>query len=360
MSLLRTVPVFSTAPPIGERASRVLAIVAEDDYREDLRDALTKEGYEVICVGDAEEVFRLAAEFEPDLIIVGIELPGTSGFELCGELRAGDLQHQTPVVLTGLGSLNEEIVARGLLAGADDFLDPTRMIELRARLRVQLRNKRYRDALARLRNERDSLKRDLSLDPLTGVLNRRSLEQAMRSLIDTGERFAVLFSDIDHFKSVNDNFGHEAGDQVLIAFADMLQQGIRPGDCVGRYGGEEFVILVAGAGPESARLVAERHRAAIERLDVRAAGPERITMSIGVAIYEPDLGNESPEELLRRADAALYEAKRSGRNRVIMRTRSKAPPGNRPQSDVSTGRISEPNSSSDAPYGSVVTGRAPQ
>jgi two-component system cell cycle response regulator len=307
----------STAPPIGEQRPRVLVILDDPDGRKELHELLNTEGYEVISVGDTDEVFRLAAEFEPDIIIVDVDLPSHSGYEICGELRASDLQHQTPIVLAGT-TMDEDTIARSLFAGADDYVVPSRTLEVRARIRVQLRNKRYRDALTRVRSERDSLRRDLRLDALTGILNRRSLEAAIASHLGARERFAVLFADIDHFKSINDKFGHDVGDTVLKAVSEMLKQGIRPGDAVGRYGGEEFVLVISGAGPESARLVAERHRKTIEAIDFSGVGPKQVTLSVGVAVFEPESSDESLEELLRRADLALYRAKNAGRNCVAM------------------------------------------
>jgi len=307
----------STAPPTGEQRPRVLVILDEEACRKELHELLESEAYEVISVGDTDEVFRLAAEFEPDIIVVDVDLPSHSGYEICGELRASDLQHQTPIVLAGK-TFDEDTIARSLFAGADDYVVPSRKLEVRARIRVQLRNKRYRDALARVRSERDSLRRDLRLDALTGVLNRRSLEAAIHTHLAARERFAVLFADIDHFKSINDRYGHDVGDTVLKAVSEMLKQGIRPGDAVGRYGGEEFVLVISGAGPESARLVAERHRKTIEAIDFSGVGPKQVTLSIGVAVYEPDTAEEGLEDLLRRADLALYRAKSSGRNCVSM------------------------------------------
>jgi two-component system cell cycle response regulator len=302
----------------------VLVVLGDEAERREFHSLLETEGYEVISVGDTEEVFRLAAEFEPDIIAIDVDLENNGGFEICGELRASDLQHQTPIVLSGK-TTDEDVIARALFAGADDYIVPARKLEVRARIRVQLRNKRYRDALARVRIERDGLRRDLRFDSLTGILNRRSLESAMAVHYDSRERFAVLFCDIDHFKSINDRFGHDVGDTVLKAVAEMLRQGTRPGDAVGRYGGEEFVLVIAGAGPESARLVAERHRKTIESLDFSGVGPSRVTVSIGVAVYEPEGPDETTEEITRRADLALYRAKHDGRNRVAMSPRPSTP-----------------------------------
>jgi two-component system, cell cycle response regulator len=313
---------LSTNPPIAERAGRILVVDPDGERRALVRSMLDSEGYEAVYLSDGDEVLRLTSEYEPDLILLAAELPSGSGLELCGELRASDPRRHYPVLL--LGDDNEEhSAARGLLAGADDFMaHPIREVELRARIRVQLRNKRFYDALERLRDERDSLRRDAQIDPLTNVLNRRSLEASVRQRCQLRERFGVLFLDLDHFKQVNDRFGHDSGDRVLIAVANVIKNGLRPGDIIGRYGGEEFVAIVAGAGPESARLVAERLRQSVEEMTPPAPGPSRVTISIGTTVFDPRQLEETPQELVHRADLALYAAKRGGRNRVVM-----VPPG---------------------------------
>jgi diguanylate cyclase (GGDEF)-like protein len=315
---------LSTSPPIAERAGRILVVDPDGERRAMVRAMIDSEGYEAMYLADGDEVLRMTSEYEPDLILLAVELPASSGLELCGELRASDPRRHYPVLLLGDDG-EEQSVARGLLAGADDFMShPIRPVELRARIRVQLRNKRFYDALERLRDERDSLRRDAQIDPLTNVLNRRSLEQTVRQRCQLRERFGVLFLDLDHFKQVNDRFGHESGDRALIAVANVIKAGLRPGDIVGRYGGEEFVAIVAGAGPESARLVAERLRQAVEEMHPPAPGPSRVTLSIGCTVFDPRQLEETPQELVHRADLALYAAKRNGRNCVVM-----VPPGER-------------------------------
>ena len=309
---------LSSSPPIAERAGRVLVVEPETERRIMLRHLLEQEGYDCVFLPDGDELLRLTAEYEPDLILLAADLPTMSGLELVGDLRAMDPRLHYPVILLGTAA-DEEEVARGLLAGADDFVpDPERQQELRARIRVQLRNKRFHDALERVRTERDTLRRDSQTDPLTGLLNRRSLQSEVLARCQAGESFGVLFLDLDHFKSVNDRYGHEMGDRVLVAVASVLKTAIRPGDVVGRYGGEEFVGVVAGAGPESARLVAERLRCAIELMLPPKGGPAKLTASIGTTVYDPRQSEERMEDLLHRADMALYAAKRTGRNRVVL------------------------------------------
>lgn len=296
----------------------MLVVEPETDRRQMLRALLELEGYDCVFLPDGDELLRLTAEYEPDLILLAADLPTMSGLELVGDLRAMDPRLHYPVIVLG-NAAGEEEVARGLLAGADDFIsDPERQQELRARIRVQLRNKRFYDALERVRNERDDLRRDSQTDPLTGLLNRRSLQAEILARCQACERFGVLFLDLDHFKSVNDRFGHEMGDRVLVAVASVLKAALRPGDVVGRYGGEEFVGVVAGAGPESARLVAERLRSSIELMLPPKGGPTKLTISVGTTVFDPRQSDERMEDLLHRADMALYAAKRSGRNRVVL------------------------------------------
>lgn len=313
-------PRVSSAPPISERASRILVVSPDPAHQAELVGLLDQDGYEALKLSDVDELIRVVAEFEPDLVLLDAAQLSTSCVELCGELSALDPKRHLPLLVVGWHPADEGEVVAHLLAGADDFIrDPGAVIELSARIRARLRVKRLVDALHRVRNERDLLRRDAESDALTGLMNRRALERAAQSRVDKRERFGVLFVDGDRFKQINDGFGHLVGDRVLISIAEMLRAGLRPGDAVGRYGGEEFVAIVAGAGPESARLVAERLRRSIEALPALKPGPERVTVSIGTAVFDP----RSPEDVqsvFRRADLALYAAKRAGRNRVVMHT----------------------------------------
>lgn len=311
-------PLLSTAPPIHERPGRVLVVEPSVERRDKLRELLLPDGYECVMLANGDDLLRLYAEFQPDLLLIAVDLPDGSGLELCGDVRAADPTRPVPTILLGDGA-DERAAAAGLMAGADDFVsDFTRLHELRARVHVQLRNKRLSDALQRVRNERDLLRRDVQVDALTGLLNRRALEASVAERSSARERFGVLFMDLDHFKSVNDRFGHETGDRVLIAVGHVLRTALRPGDLVARYGGEEFVALIAGAGPESARLVAERLRMSVEEMPGVAQGPTQVTVSIGAAVFDPERLDEAQVDLFRRADVALYAAKHRGRNCVVM------------------------------------------
>jgi two-component system cell cycle response regulator len=283
-----------------------------------LADIMRKEGYDVDETGSTTEAILMVAQLQPDLVLLELDSKGTAGLELCGELRMLEVSRDVPIVLVSREPASEEAVARGLLAGADDYVPAwQRPTELRARVRVQLRNKRYRDALRRVRGEREKFRRQAALDPLTGLLNRRSLSQIIEEKVSAGEAFAVLFIDADHFKSVNDRLGHAIGDTVLRNIADCLRRGTRSGDYCGRYGGEEFVIVASQLDAEQVFGLAERHRQAVGLLEVAELGATPLTVSIGAAVFDPASG-ETSNALLHRADAALYSAKSNGRNRVEM------------------------------------------
>jgi diguanylate cyclase (GGDEF)-like protein len=310
------IPRLSNAPSITERKECILIVHEDPGAREQLQQLMQTDGYDTLLLGSAHDVMNAVAENPPDLILFDVMM--ASGLELCGKLRMLEPTRDVPIVLTSERAVAEDPIARGLRAGADDYVPAERPTELLARVWVQLRNKRYRDALQRVRGEREVFRRQAAVDPLTGLLNRRSLGDIISEKVIAGEPVAVLFIDIDHFKSVNDRFGHAAGDIVLKEVADCLKRGMRSGDFCGRYGGEEFVLLAPGIASEQAYRMAERHRNAIAGLRIAELGDKhRVTASIGVAVFEAE-GGETSDDLLERADAALYMAKTTGRNRVVV------------------------------------------
>jgi diguanylate cyclase (GGDEF)-like protein/putative nucleotidyltransferase with HDIG domain len=264
------------------------------------------------------DITREIEEHAPELLLIFVTGRETWGFEICADLRLAQSSTDTPVVMV-VPNEDEAAIERGLRAGADDVVRAqTSQGELSARIDVQLRNKRHRDALRAMRNERDHLRIKATLDPLTQVFNRGALEEALQAELGRGAPFAVMFLDLDHFKSINDRFGHDVGDTVLRAIGQHLKRTIRSNDVAGRYGGEEFVVGLAGCDSEAAPKIAERHRAWIEALTFPKEGhPSTVTASVGLAVFNPEVPDSSLSALLKRADAAVYQAKRTGRNRVI-------------------------------------------
>ncbi len=294
----------------------------DDDFAQRLlfEKLLLLEGYGVDVASDADEAIDRINESPPDLILLDVHLEGMSGIELCGELRLIDELRLTPIVLVSAIYQTEEWAVRGLLAGADDFIQmPERLDELKARIRVQLRNRRDREMLEWLETQRNKLRVAALRDPLTGLTNRRGGDKALRDSLSSGEPVVLLLLDIDHFKLVNDTHGHAAGDIVLLQVATTLERRSRRGDVVVRHGGEEFFVLITGVDPQLAATIGERYRAAIEGLVLSgSAGVGGVTVSIGVAVWTAaEEGAPTPERMLAVADAGLYEAKRNGRNRVV-------------------------------------------
>lgn len=263
----------------------------------------------------------LTARGPVDLVIVNLNAKSFDGLRFAAQLRSDEATRGLPIL--GVADLDERQKAvKALEIGINDILArPIDPGELAARVRTQIRRKRYTDYL------RSNLDQSLELavtDQLTGLHNRRymqgQLEALMRRANQGGEPVSVLVIDIDHFKKVNDGFGHDVGDEVLAEFAVRLASNVRAIDLPVRHGGEEFVVVMPDTELEDARRIAERIRLHVAGGPFRVMGGEEllgVTISVGVATSTGD--NDTYQALLKRADEAVYEAKSSGRNRVIAR-----------------------------------------
>ena len=309
-------------PPPSQRPPRILLVTADRNRRKRLTQLLRFEGHEVLTLDDPGWVLEHVRAHAPDLILLDVELPNTSGFDICTALRSMDESRVTPIVLMATQRTDELSVVHGLGVGADDYVaNPSRLAELKARVEVQLRNRRDRELLQWARAQRAHLQRAALIDPLTGVSNRRAGDEELDDAVDVGTPIVLLMLDIDHFKSVNDTYGHQAGDVVLRHVGRTLNRLARQGDMVARVGGEEFMVIVRQAHPDIAPRIGERFRRGIESIELPgSAGIPRVTVSVGVATWD-GTGDDRPsrEELVEAADGALYEAKRGGRNRVCLR-----------------------------------------
>lgn len=272
------------------------------------------EPFIVSALADPREAARLAEGH--DLLIVDVSSPSFDGLRLCARVRSDAATRQLPI-LAVVEADDRRTMVRALDLGVNDVIArPIDGGELAARARTQIRRKSYADAL------RDRLEESLEMaikDPLTGLFNRRyassRLSQALDGLAAGGEPVAAALVDIDHFKRINDSWGHAAGDAVLEGFAVRILREMRAIDIAARFGGEEFILIFPGACADDAMEAAERVRAAVAR-DVFAVpeGVLSVTVSVGVAEARP---GDDVEDLVGRADAALYEAKASGRNQVV-------------------------------------------
>jgi diguanylate cyclase (GGDEF)-like protein len=297
-----------------------ILVVESDSATLGARGAVAKRaGYNAVTVAWPVDLTRLLESHAPQVLMLGMGRNETWAFEVCSDLRVIDPAHDLPILLI-IHDDNQEGIEKGLRAGADDVArSSVGEGELQARLEVQIRNKRHRDELRSLGMERDRLKLKATTDPLTRVLNRGALEEALGSELSRGAMFTVMFVDIDHFKAINDKYGHDTGDIVLREVGAQLRRAIRANDIVGRYGGEEFVVCLAGCDHNYAPVIAERHRDWISKLSFsKEKFPGMVTVSIGVATFDPAVPDSSQSALLKRADTALYQAKHGGRNRVVV------------------------------------------
>jgi two-component system cell cycle response regulator len=297
--------------------ARALVIDDWDPNAQAIQDALGRDGIMTSRASSESEAIALSTGRSFDLIVLSLTISGEDPLKLTSSLRAADATREVPMLLIAEPEEHERLL-RGFDLGANDWLVlPLDANELRARARNQIRRKFYQDRL------RDDLGQALELaltDSLTGLYNQRYLISHLRGLLAASpdREVAVLMLDVDHFKQVNDDYGHAAGDRALRALGETLRANTRVFDSLARYGGEEFVVVMPGSNPDEAVAAAERLRAAVEAMTFAPApgGRYRLTVSIGVACA--GTGTNTPEALLRDADVALYAAKRAGRNRVIV------------------------------------------
>ncbi len=308
-----------------EGNARILIVDDHEDNIELLRARLEAWGYRTVCAMDGASALRAVYESPPDLILLDVMMPEIDGIEVARRIKADSSLPFIPIIMqTALDSIEHKV--EGLDAGADDYITkPIHYSELQARVRSLLRIKALQESLAKRERELSDMNDRLLLisrtDGLTGIANRRHLEERMHEMWEHATRlnepFACVMCDIDKFKSVNDTYGHQAGDAVLKQFAEVLSHEAREIDRVGRYGGEEFMVLLPGTVLDAAVTFAERVRLAIEeRTFTFEGGSLRRTVSAGVAAW-PHPRVHSHEELSKSADSALYVAKETGRNRVI-------------------------------------------
>ncbi len=297
------------------RLPRVLVVDDSPLIRAILMASLEDQGYDVVEAEDGLEALQVCAVDPPDVVLLDVVMPGMSGLDVLDRLQgAPELLHIPVVCLTGRSDVSD--VVEAMRRGAHDYLrKPFETNELLARLSSALRVKRLSDEL-RARNV--ELERVSRTDALTGLLNRRAVDEVLAAQLAHARRhgspLSVLMIDLDRFKSVNDTYGHAGGDRVLVEVAKRLRAGLREGDTVGRWGGEEFLaVLPMTLGP-AAHLLAERLCRDIAASPIPM--PDGTSLPVGISVGScGDLLDE--DALLRAADGALYRAKAAGRGRAV-------------------------------------------
>ena len=304
---------------VDAAASDFKVLIADDSrvYRKLVEHSLSGKQYALLLAKSGSEAIALFSEHQPSIVITDWMMPDLSGIELCEHIRKQSRQPYTYLIIL-TGNTEKDKLVTGLAAGADDYLTkPFHRGELLARVGVGRRIVE----LHRQLEAKNRLLEELALtDPLTGLPNRRAIEDwATRQLSGAqryGFSFLVVVADLDHFKAVNDTYGHDAGDSVLRKFSEILRANSRRSDICGRIGGEEFLLILTHTTQENASVVIERIRAALEatKFDFDS-GSLAVTASFGLAGFE---GTQPADfnQLVIQADAALYAAKRTGRNRI--------------------------------------------
>jgi two-component system cell cycle response regulator len=296
-------------------------LIADDSLisRRLLETALQQWDYQVVAASDGIEAWQiLSREDAPRLAILDWMMPGLSGPEVCRRVRHLASQRYTYILLVTSRSEREDVI-QGMEAGADDYITkPFDQSELKVRLASGRRIVELQDDLL---DAQVTLREQATLDALTRIWNRRSILEILDREIDRAQRekspLSVVMGDLDHFKQINDTFGHLAGDAVLCEAVRRMKASIRSYDSLGRYGGEEFLLILPGCEAAAAERLAERMRLEIERQPLAwQTGPVPITASFGVTSLTAGV-SVSAETMLRAADAALYQAKQQGRNRVV-------------------------------------------
>lgn len=275
-----------------------------------LMSLLLKDFGTIEMADSGKEALEKVNTLNPDLIILDVQMPEMNGYEVCEKIKANDKTSSIPIVFLTANSTNED-EEHGLEIGATDFI--------RKPISPKIVSARVSNIL-KLQQATKKLKLIASTDPLTGAFNRRHLDIVGINEISRSKRynnaFTILMLDIDHFKVVNDTYGHDVGDQALIETVTVIKNTIRNEDLLFRLGGEEFAVILPGTTRLAAFGLAERVRIAISEIVIKTPiEPLSFTMSIGVAENTPQ--DIEIEAVLKRADEALYEAKSSGRDRVV-------------------------------------------
>jgi diguanylate cyclase (GGDEF)-like protein len=295
----------------------VLIVEDNSDIREMVELLVNSMGCRTYTAATGREALSQLRAHTPDIVLLDLMMPEMDGFEFCRALRADPTLPTPHIIITSAKDALEDKV-KGLELGAADYLTkPFNLTELKARIRAGERIVRNEKRLKEQQTLLEQLARE---DKLTGLCNRRHFEERAQEECSRARRYdrplSLLLGDLDHFKQVNDRYGHAYGDMVLKQVSQTLQLYCRSSDLVARYGGEEFTVLLLETDPEHAQRVAERLCVAVRALSfVHPSGPFHITISFGVS----SLSNQGAQDLtalLEEADTALYAAKHKGRDRV--------------------------------------------
>ena len=307
--------------------NRQIRILLVDDTPANLEIAvkiLEQEHYDLYIADSGPRALELIDKIDFDLILMDIMMPDMDGFETYKRIREKEQHKDLPIIFL-TAKVDIESMVKGFELGAVDYIrKPFNGLELKARVRNHVELKKIREE-AEQKNKKlleayEALEVIATTDPLTKLLNRREMLKRMEYERVNYERshspFSIVIADIDFFKKVNDTYGHDCGDHVLMSVAELLQTNARKQDSISRWGGEEFLLMLPDTDANGAVILAEKLRTKIqESLFDCATGQIKVTLTFGISVF---MGNEALDKLISKSDGALYEGKQNGRNRVVL------------------------------------------
>ena len=302
----------------NSRGARIVVVDTSEIQSGNIKDVLERDGHAVTVLNSYGEAAGNIAEDLPDVVVVSMDFEGDEPLRLASRLRSQEPTRQVPILLIG-DAEDETNLIKGLELGVNDcVVRPVDEQEIVARVRTQVRRKRYQEML------QSSFQQHLALaltDGLTGLHNRRYLESHLDGIVkragDGGHGLSLLLIDLDHFKRVNDTYGHAAGDEVLRTVARRMLRNVRGFDTAARFGGEEFVVAMPDTPLDIAYSVADRIRTKVAEEPVALPDGRQISVTLSAGVAVSSNPGESVADLIERADKALYMAKHDGRDRAV-------------------------------------------
>jgi len=301
---------------------KTLLIVDDTKINIDILIELLGGVYDILVSLNSSRALELLEENHIDLILLDILMPGINGYDLCRVLKAKESTASIPVIFITANSDEESIDTAFEVGGIDYITKPFKALELLARIKTHLKTK---ELLHDLEESHKELEIQASQDHMTKLYNRRYFAEISKKIMQLSKRnkkeLSVLMIDIDKFKNINDTYGHQVGDEVIISFANILKEFSRDSDVACRFGGEEFLLLLPETDLDGAMQIAEKLRKYVEEFTIKLEDDLTLNYTISIGVSKFDIINESNLELsIHRADEALYESKNSGRNLVSLKS----------------------------------------
>jgi diguanylate cyclase (GGDEF)-like protein len=296
-------------------------ILMVDDVSQNLQvlgSVLNRAGYGTTSAVNGQKALEQVESTMPDLILLDLMMPDMNGLDVCEMLHSHPHTKDIPIIMLTASSESRHLVSAFQSGAVDYITKPYRVPELLARVKTHLQLKKYREQLQKALSEMEQL---VITDALTGIPNRRHLFEFAAKQLHQAKLYqrplSLLMLDVDHFKKINDNYGHAVGDEVLKLVANNLTRTLRQEDCLSRFGGEEFVAILPDTDIEEAIVIGERVRLNLAESGILAQNQRfNITITVGISALKPN--DQNIDDLLKRSDDAFLEAKRSGRNRCVV------------------------------------------